>query len=51
MELDATGTVVGFEEKQAQPDGIRSGERGDVRVPPGRTQRTGAVSPPCDISY
>ena len=40
MELDATGTVVGFEEKPSQP-GIRSGERGDVRVPSGRARRTG----------
>ena len=32
VELDAAGTVVGFEEKPSQP-GIRSGERRDVRLP------------------
>ena len=49
VELDGTGTVVGFEEKPSQP-GIRSGERRDVCVPSRRARRDGGP-PPRDIGY
>ena len=38
VELDAAGTVVGFEEKPSQA-GFRSGECRDVRLPSGRARR------------